>query len=70
MLVGLRRSLAGPQRWPGPPALGAVFTRAATSRAACVSTPGFCMNPRSRNQSMNRYCHVHLEVWHARAEER
>src|SRR5580700_69182 len=30
----------------------------ATSLAALVSTPGFCRKPRSRNQSMKRYCHV------------
>jgi hypothetical protein len=30
----------------------------ATSLAALVSTPGFCRKPRSRNQSMKRYCQV------------
>ena len=30
----------------------------AMSLAALVSTPGFCRKPRSRNQSMKRYCQV------------
>jgi hypothetical protein len=31
---------------------------AATSLAALVSTPGLCKKPKSRNQSMKRYCQV------------
>ena len=37
---------------------GGWLTNAATSRSALVSTPGLPRNPRSRNHSMKRSCHV------------